>query len=105
MNSGSRSNTNTAPLATADASALVAPFGEAQDGHRAALYTLRNRNIRVRITDYGGRIVSVEAPDGPGGTIMFCSASTALRTTSVQGARSARCLAATRTVLRAVALH
>jgi aldose 1-epimerase len=66
MNSGSRSNTNTAPLATADASALVEPFGEAQDGHRAALYTLQNRNIRVRITDYGGRIVSVEAPDRTG---------------------------------------
>ena len=66
MNSGGRLNTNTAPLAATDISALVEPFGEAQDGHRAALYTLQNRNIRVRITDYGGRIVSVEAPDRTG---------------------------------------
>ena len=57
-----------------DASALVGRFGETPDGHRAAAYTLQNQNIRVRITDYGGRMVSVEAPDrAAAGTIMFCS--------------------------------
>jgi aldose 1-epimerase len=57
---------DTAPLPATDAAAVVAPFGETPDGHRAALYTLRNQNLRVRITDYGGRIVSVEAPDRTG---------------------------------------
>ena len=32
----------------------------------AVLFTLENSHIRVRITDYGGRIVSLEAPDGKG---------------------------------------
>ena len=69
LNKGSRLNTDMtpmAPLAAAGAAAPVAPFGETPDGHRAALYTLQNQNMRVRITDYGGRIVSVEAPDRTG---------------------------------------
>lgn len=66
MNKSSRLNTDTAPLPSTDAAALIAPFGETPDGHRAALYTLQNQNMRVRITDYGGRIVSVEAPDRTG---------------------------------------
>lgn len=66
MNSGSRLHADAAPLATSDASTLVEPFGETSDKHRASLHTLQNRNIRVRITDYGGRIVSVEAPDRTG---------------------------------------
>ena len=43
MNSGSRLHADAAPLAATDASALVEPFGETPDGHRAALYTLQNR--------------------------------------------------------------
>ncbi len=69
MNKGSRLDTDMtpmAPLAAAGAAAPVAPFGETPDEHRAALYTLQNQNMRVRITDYGGRIVSVEAPDRTG---------------------------------------
>jgi aldose 1-epimerase len=66
MNHGSLSKKDAASLATTAASALVAPFGETPDGHRAALFTLQNENIRVRITDYGGRIVSIEAPDRAG---------------------------------------
>jgi aldose 1-epimerase len=66
MKRSSRLNTDTAPLAANDAAARGAPFGETPDGHRATLYTLQNQNMRVRITDYGGRIVSVEAPDRTG---------------------------------------
>ncbi|MFZ3354839.1 MAG: aldose epimerase family protein [Xanthobacteraceae bacterium] len=67
MDRGTRFHAD-APLLAAknDSSALVEPFGETPDGQRAALYTLQNENIRVRITDYGGRIVSVEAPDRAG---------------------------------------
>ncbi len=42
------------------------PFGTLPDGHQTALYTLQNDQLRVRITDYGGRMVSIEAPDRNG---------------------------------------
>jgi aldose 1-epimerase len=42
------------------------PFGNTPDGRKAALYTLDDEQLRVRITDYGGRIVSIEAPDRNG---------------------------------------
>ena len=38
-------------------------FGRAPEGHDAAVYTLSNEIMRVRITDFGGRIVSIEVPD------------------------------------------
>ena len=41
-------------------------FGRTPDGHHAALYTLSNESMRVRITDFGGRIVSIEVPDRSG---------------------------------------
>jgi aldose 1-epimerase len=41
-------------------------FGQTPDGRSAGLYTLVNESIRVRITDFGGRIVSIEAPDRSG---------------------------------------
>ena len=50
-----------------DNSSLVEPFGQTADGQGAALYTLQNEHMRVRVTDFGGRIVSVETPDGGGG--------------------------------------
>jgi aldose 1-epimerase len=43
------------------------PFGQISDGHSARLYTLQNSDLRVRVTDYGGRMVSIEAPDRSGG--------------------------------------
>jgi aldose 1-epimerase len=43
----------------------TASFGRV-DGQEACLFTLANDEIRVRITDYGGRLVSVEAPDRRG---------------------------------------
>jgi aldose 1-epimerase len=38
-------------------------FGQTRDGRSAMVYTLENSRLRVRITDYGGRMVSIEAPD------------------------------------------
>lgn len=42
------------------------PFGTTSDGEIASLFTLENPRLLVRITDYGGRIVGIEAPDGRG---------------------------------------
>ena len=36
------------------------------NGDRVNLYTLEDRQLRVRLTDYGARIVSIEAPDRDG---------------------------------------
>ena len=41
------------------------PFGMLE-GRLAQVYTLENAHLRVRITDYGGILVSVEAPDRDG---------------------------------------
>src|ERR1700691_3937942 len=66
MNSGSKLHADAVPLAASMAGTVVEPLGETPDGHRAALYTLQNQNIRVQITDYGGRVVSVETADRTG---------------------------------------
>jgi aldose 1-epimerase len=42
------------------------PFGQLPDGHEATLFTLQNDRLSVRITDFGGRMVSIEAPDRHG---------------------------------------
>ncbi|MBV9251534.1 MAG: galactose mutarotase [Acetobacteraceae bacterium] len=42
------------------------PFGLTPDGEQATLHTLANEHLRVRISDYGGRMVSIEAPDRNG---------------------------------------
>lgn len=42
------------------------PFGGLPDGTQASLYTLENAELRVRVTDYGGRIVSIETADRAG---------------------------------------
>ena len=34
------------------------PFGTLPDGHETTLYTLQNDHLRVRITDYGGRMLA-----------------------------------------------
>jgi aldose 1-epimerase len=39
------------------------PFGQLPDGRAATLFTLENDRLRVRITNFGGRMVSIEAPD------------------------------------------
>jgi aldose 1-epimerase len=43
-----------------------ASFGRIGSGQAATLYTLENAQLRVRITNYGGRMVSIEAPDTEG---------------------------------------
>ena len=40
------------------------PFGTFGDGRRASLYTLAGGELRVRVTDYGGRVVAIELRDG-----------------------------------------
>jgi aldose 1-epimerase len=45
---------------------LSEPFGQMPDGRDTTLYTLENDRLLVRITDFGGRMVSIEAPDGQG---------------------------------------
>ncbi len=42
------------------------PFGRMPDGQDTFVYTLCNDHLRVRITDFGGRMVSIEAPDRSG---------------------------------------
>jgi aldose 1-epimerase len=42
------------------------PFGTMPDGRETSLYTLQSDQLRVRITDFGGRMVSIEAPDRNG---------------------------------------
>jgi aldose 1-epimerase len=44
---------------------MTAPFGRVGN-QEARLFTLDNNEITVRITDYGGRLVSIEAPDRSG---------------------------------------
>jgi aldose 1-epimerase len=42
------------------------PFGQLSDGRAASLFTLENSHLRVCITNFGGRMVSIEAPDRNG---------------------------------------
>ncbi|HEX2944122.1 MAG TPA: aldose epimerase family protein [Rhodopila sp.] len=51
---------------TQDAALPQEPFGQTPDGEPAQVFTLANGKLRVRITDYGGRMVSIEAPDRHG---------------------------------------
>jgi aldose 1-epimerase len=66
------------------------PFGTLPDGRSAAIYTLRNGAVTVRITNYGGRIVSVVAPDRKGQTadvvLGFKTLAEYLKDASFQGA-------------------
>jgi aldose 1-epimerase len=48
-------------MTTAPVSAEM--FGQTPSGQFAMVYTLENSQLRARITDYGGRMVSIEAPD------------------------------------------
>lgn len=42
------------------------PFGRMPDGRDTTLFTLENAQLRIGITDFGGRMVSIEAPDRNG---------------------------------------
>src|SRR2546423_1454707 len=46
---------------------IGAPFGQTESGAAVELYTLRNRDgMQVRITNYGGIVTSLMAPDRTG---------------------------------------
>lgn len=51
-------------VAVAQPSITSAPFGKTADGQSVEIYTLRNRHgMEARITNYGGIVVSLTAPD------------------------------------------
>src|SRR4051794_33173725 len=50
----------------ADMTGAAVPFGAVPERGPAVLFTLENSNVRVRISDYGGQIVSLDAPDARG---------------------------------------
>ena len=58
---------STSALAFAQSSITHKPFGKTTDGQSVEIYTLRNRNgMEARITNYGGIVVSLTAPDRDG---------------------------------------
>jgi aldose 1-epimerase len=48
------------------ASVTKADWGTAADGKPVQIYTLSDHDLKVRITTYGARVVSIEAPDKAG---------------------------------------
>jgi aldose 1-epimerase len=52
--------------AMAQSSVKEASWGKTADGHAVAIYTLSDADLQVRITTYGARVVSIEAPDRHG---------------------------------------
>jgi aldose 1-epimerase len=46
--------------------AAPVPFGLLADGRAAQCFTLESKTLRVQITDFGARMVSIEAPDRRG---------------------------------------
>ncbi|MFN4144183.1 MAG: aldose epimerase family protein [Runella sp.] len=54
-------------LASAQASIEKTPFGQLPDGRAVTLFTLRNeQGMEARITDFGGYVVALTAPDRKG---------------------------------------
>jgi aldose 1-epimerase len=53
-------------MTTPTASLPPAAFGQTSDGGAATLYTLQNTRLRLQITDFGGRMVRIQAPDRRG---------------------------------------
>ncbi|HLX46299.1 MAG TPA: hypothetical protein VKR43_22790, partial [Bryobacteraceae bacterium] len=51
---------------TAETKMSHADFGKTTDGTPVAIYTLANQSVEARITNYGGRIVSLSVPDRKG---------------------------------------
>lgn len=52
--------------ASAQAKIFSADWGKTADDHAVKLYTLKNADLTVRITDFGARVVTIEAPDRNG---------------------------------------
>ncbi len=56
-----------APAPETDERVSSAPFGQDSSGEKATVYTLRNHNgMEARVTNYGGIILSLTAPDRNG---------------------------------------
>jgi aldose 1-epimerase len=79
-----------ASMAVAGTHIEAAPFGKMPDGRSVEVYTLKNGPLTVRITNYGGRIVSVLAPDRNGKpadvVLGFSTLAEYLKDASFQGA-------------------
>jgi aldose 1-epimerase len=79
-----------ASMASAGTRIETQPFGKMADGRAVQIYTLRNGGVTVRITNYGGRIVSVLAPDRGGKAadvvLGFSTLDAYLKDASFQGA-------------------
>ena len=55
------------PPGAAGGRVTVAPFGTTPDGEEASVYTLTNaRGMEVRVTDWGGVVLSISVPDREG---------------------------------------
>src|ERR1044071_2399085 len=55
---------SSAAVAVAQPAITATSFGKTADGHNVQIYTLRNRHgMEARITNYGGIVVSLTAPD------------------------------------------
>jgi aldose 1-epimerase len=52
--------------ATAKATIERAMWGTLRDGRHAEIFTLANERVRVRLTNFGGHLVSIETPDAQG---------------------------------------
>jgi aldose 1-epimerase len=50
----------------AQTSVSKAAWGNTADGHAVEIYVLQNKTLSVRITTFGARVVSIEAPDRSG---------------------------------------
>jgi len=50
----------------AHGSVTKAPFGKTADGSAVDIYTISNGDLTVKITTFGARVVSIEAPDRDG---------------------------------------
>lgn len=52
--------------ASAQTTVTGAAWGKTSDGHAVKIFTLKDAELNVRITEFGARVVSVEAPDKNG---------------------------------------
>ncbi len=51
---------------TVDAQVTKAAFGKMPDGKAVEVYTLKSKDLQVKIMTYGARVISLEAPDKAG---------------------------------------
>ena len=54
------------PLAGASRGSAAEPFGVLPNGDSVHVFTLHNGDVSMRVTDYGGIVLSIETPDRTG---------------------------------------